>query len=126
MSQTTFVNGRGIVHQDSGGSSTVFPDVCKTPVGNSIVPIPYSNTGLSKDTTKGAKTVKTDGCMPMLKNAEYRKSTGDEPGVNGGVISGVNKSICQIVTYSFDVKFEGRNVCRLGDTMMHNKKNIIG
>lgn len=126
MSQTTFANGRGIVHQTSGGSSTVFPDVCKTPVGKSVVPIPYSNTGVSRDTTKGAVSVTTDGSMPMLENAEYSKSTGDEPGVHGGVISGVNKSICQFATYSFDVKFEGRNVCRLGDQVMHNKKNITG
>jgi hypothetical protein len=28
--------------------------------------------------------------------------------------------------YSFDVKFEGKNVCRLGDPLWHNKKNILG
>lgn len=31
MSQSTFVNGRGIAHKGSGGMSAVFPDVCKTP-----------------------------------------------------------------------------------------------
>jgi Toxin PAAR-like domain len=126
MPQTTFVNGRGIAHQTSRGSSTVFPDVCNTPVGSSIVPIPYSNTGYSLDTAKGPSTVKTDGSMPMVRDAEYSKTTGDEPGTNGGVVSGTNTDICQFATYSFDVKFEGRNVCRLGDQLFHNNNNTMG
>jgi hypothetical protein len=28
--------------------------------------------------------------------------------------------------YSFDVKFEGQNVCRLGDPLFHNEKNGMG
>ncbi|MBI9092147.1 MAG: DUF4150 domain-containing protein [Desulfobacterium sp.] len=126
MPQTTFVNGRGIAHQTSGGSSTVFPDVCKTPVGSTIVPIPYSNTGVSADTIKGPTTVTTDGSMPMVRDAEYAKTTGDEPGTAGGIVSGTVANICQFVNYSFDVKFEGRNVCRVGDQLFHNKKNTMG
>ena len=80
MAQTTFSNGRGIAHKGSGGKSIVFPDVCLTTVGRPVVPIPYPNTGVSADTTKGPKTVKTDGVMPMVKEALYSKSTGDEAG----------------------------------------------
>lgn len=126
MAQTTFSNGRGISHKGSGGMSTVFPDVCKTPMGNSVVPIPYANTGKSADTTKGPKSVKTDGSMPMVKEAQYSTSTGDEAGSAKGVASGTNKGVCEFMMYSFDVKFEGKNVCRLGDPLFHNKKNIVG
>jgi hypothetical protein len=28
--------------------------------------------------------------------------------------------------YSFDVKIEGNNACRLGDPLFHNNKNIMG
>ncbi len=28
--------------------------------------------------------------------------------------------------YSFDVTFEGKSICRLGDLWFHNKKNIMG
>ena len=28
--------------------------------------------------------------------------------------------------YSFDVKFDGKNVCRLGDPLLHNRKNAVG
>ncbi len=126
MAQTTFVNARGIVHTQSGGQSSVFPDVCLTKVGKPIVPVPYTNLGKSSDTSKGPVTVKTDGQMPMVKEALYSKSTGDEKGSYGGVKSGTNKNVCEFQTYSFDVKFEGRGVCRVCDIVMHNKKNITG
>ncbi len=126
MAQTTFSNGRGIAHKGSGGKSVVFPDVCKTPVGPSIVPIPYPNLGQAADASKGAKSVKTNGKMPMVKGAIYSTSSGDEAGVAKGVISGKIKGECEFMMYSFDVKFEGKNVCRLGDPLWHNKKNILG
>jgi hypothetical protein len=126
VSQTTFVNYRGIAHKGSGGMSIVFPDVCKTPTPGGPVPIPYPNMGRSSDTTQGPTTVKTDGQMPMVKGSKYMRSYLDEPGTAGGVISGVNMSECEFMMYSFDVKFEGKNVCRLGDPLFHNKKNIMG
>ncbi|NOX90996.1 MAG: DUF4150 domain-containing protein [Gammaproteobacteria bacterium] len=126
MSCTIFVNGRGVAHKGSGGKTMVFPDVCKTPVGPSVVPIPYPNLGQSADTSKGPKSVKTDGKMPMVKGAIYSTSSGDEPGVANGIISGKIKGECEFMMYSFDVKFEGKNVCRMGDPLWHNKKNILG
>jgi hypothetical protein len=127
MAQTSFSNGRGIAHKGSGGVSVVFPDVCKTPTPGGPVPIPYPNIGKSSDTTKGPKSVKTDGKMPMVKGAKYSMSTGDEAGTaGGGVVSGKIKGECEFMLYSFDVKFEGKNVCRLGDPLFHNKKNIMG
>ena len=126
MAQSTFANSRGIVHKGSGGISIVFPDVCKTPIGPSVVPIPYPNIGKSSDTSKGPKSVKTDGKMPMVKGAKYSTSTGGEPGVLKGVVSSKIKGECEYMMYSFDVKFEGKNACRMGDPLFHNKKNIMG
>jgi len=126
MGQTVFSNSRGVAHKGSGGMSIVFPDVCKTPTPGGPVPIPYPNIGKSSDTSKGPKSVKTDGKMPMVKGAKYSMSTGDEAGSVGGIISGTTKGECEFMMYSFDVKFEGKNVCRLGDPLFHNKKNIMG
>lgn len=126
MAQTTFANSRGISHKGSGGMSIVFPDVCKTPVGSAVVPIPYPNIGMASDTSKGPKKVTTDKKMPMVKKAVYSKSTGDEPGTMKGVVSSTTKGECEYMMYSFDVKFEGKNVCRMGDPLFHNKKNIMG
>jgi len=64
--------------------------------------------------------------MPMVKGAKYMMSTGDEPGSIGGIISGVIKGEAEFLMYSFDVKFEGKNVCRMGDPLFHNKKNALG
>ena len=127
MGQTTFANGRGIAHKGSNGLSTVFPDLCKTPVPIvGVVPIPYPNIGMASDTKKGAKKVKTDKKMPMIKSAKYSKSSGDEAGVQKGVISSKTMEECEFMLYSFDVKFENKGVCRMGDPMFHNKKNIMG
>jgi hypothetical protein len=127
MGQTTFVNSRGIAHKGSGGMSMVFPDVCKTPAPPAPpIPIPYPNIGQASDASDGPSAVTTDGKMPMVKGAKYSKSSGDEPGTIGGIMSSVNRSVCEFMLYSFDVKFEGKNVCRMGDPLFHNKKNMMG
>ena len=126
MAQTVFANSRGVDHKGSGGMSMVFPDVCKTPTPGGPVPIPYPNTGMATNTSKGTKKVKVDGKMAMVKGAVYSMTTGDEPGSIGGIISGKIKGEAEYMMYSFDVKLEGKNACRLGDPLWHNKKNIVG
>lgn len=123
---TVFANGRGVAHKSSGGMSTVFPDVCKTPSPAGPIPIPYPNIGMASDTSSGPTKVKTDGEMPMTKGAKYSTTSGDEAGTAGGVMSSKFKGAAEFMMYSFDVKFEGKNVCRLGDPLFHNKKNIMG
>jgi hypothetical protein len=51
-------------------------------------------------------------------------STGDEAGsAGGGVVSNKIKGKAEFVNFSFDVKFEGKNVARAFDLMLHNDKN---
>lgn len=127
MPGTVFANSRGVVHKGSGGMSTVFPDVCKTPSPAGPIPIPYPNIGMASNTSDGPSKVKTDGQMPMVKGAKYNMTSGDEAGsAGGGVMSSSIKGEAEFMMYSFDVKFEGKNVCRLGDPLFHNKKNIMG
>jgi hypothetical protein len=126
MGQKTFANGRGIAHGGSGGMSVVFPDVCLTPTSAGPVPIPYPNIARSADTSEGPTTVTCDGEMPMVKGAKYSKSMGDEAGSAGGVVGGTNRDVAEFMVYSFDVKFEGKGVCRLGDSLFHNNKNTMG
>lgn len=126
MACTVFVNGRGVVHQTSGGLSTVFPDVCQTPSPAGAVPVPYPNIGQASDTSAGPSSVTVDGSMPMVKGARYRLTSGDEAGSAGGLVSGTTKGEAEFLMYSFDVKLEGKNACRLGDPLFHNKKNAVG
>jgi hypothetical protein len=50
-------------------------------------------------------------------------STGDEAGSLLGVASNKIKGKAEFVNFSFDVFFEGKNVARAMDLMLHNDKN---
>lgn len=118
MIPTVIINNLTIVHKRSDGVATcAAPDFCKTP-GAGVVP--YVNVAFSRDLIKGSRTVRTNGVPAALKNSEFKPSYGDEPGVGGGVISGVNRGWAKFTNYSRDVFIEGRNVARLTDPMMMN------
>ena len=123
MPATVNVNMRTVVHKSSSGMAMAFPDVCKTPSPGGPIPIPYPNIAQSSDTAKGSKKVKMDGNPIMLKDSNFRMSSGDEAGSAGGVVSGKIKGKAEFAMYSFDVKVEGKNVPRLADIMLQNDKN---
>lgn len=124
MAVTVGVNNMSVVHKDSGGKTIAFPDVCKTPSPAGPIPIPYPNIAKSSDTAKGSKKVKCDGNPVCLKDSNFRMSTGDEAGsAGGGIASNKIKGKAEFVNFSFDVKFEGKNVARAFDLMLHNNKN---
>ncbi len=87
MANEVYANGRELSCKSASGKSIAsFPDVCftppqapPTPLG---VPVPYPNTGMSKDTTRGSRTVRITRKEVMLKNkSHFKKSYGDELGV---------------------------------------------
>lgn len=124
MAVTVGVNGMSVVHKDSGGITQAFPDVCKTPSPAGPVPIPYPNVAQSSDSADGAATVLSDGNPTCVKDSNFSTSTGDEAGsAGGGVASNKTKGKAEFVNYSFDVMFEGKNVARAMDMMLHNDKN---
>lgn len=90
------------------------------------MPIPYPNIGKSSDTTAGPTTVTTDGQMPMTQDAQYMMSNGDQAGSAMGVMSGTIQGPCEFMMYSFDVKFEGKNVCRLADPLFRTTRTRWG
>jgi hypothetical protein len=91
---TVFANSQGIATTDSGDVVISGPDVCLTPMGPALVPVPYTNTG-------------------------------DLPGIGTGVSSGTVGSTAEFINSSFDVKIEGKGVCRNSDPMTQNNKNAI-
>lgn len=121
MPVTIEVNKMSVSHKGSTGISTAFPDVCKTPAPPAPpIPIPYPNIAMSSDTSDGSSTVKMDGNMIMIKGANMMISTGDEAGALLGVVSNKIKGKAEFVNYSFDVKVDGQNVCRLADPTQQN------
>lgn len=125
MPATVSVNMRTVVHASSNGICTAFPDVCKTPAppSPSPIPIPYPNIAQSSDTASGSTTVKCDGNPILLKDSNFKMSTGDEAGSIGGMVSGKIKGKAEPQMYSFDVKIDGKNPVRLLDIMLCNDKN---
>lgn len=117
---TVSVNMLTVVHKTSGGTSIIFPDVCKTPTPGGPVPIPYPNIATSADTDQGSKKVKMDGNEIMLKGSNFKKSSGDEAGTANGLVSNKIMGKAYPKMYSMDVKVEGDNVMRLSDIMLHN------
>ncbi len=120
MPATVSVNMLTVVHRDSSGISSIFPDVCKTPSPAGPIPIPYPNVAMSSDTASGSSTVSMDGNPIMIKSSYYAMSTGDEAGSAMGVVSSKIKGKAYPKLYSFDVKVDGENVFRLSDIMLQN------
>ena len=133
MANDVFANGREVSCKKADGKSIcAFPDVCMTPPENPAtppgVPVPYPNTGMAKDMTAGSKKVKISGKEVMLKNKSYfKKSMGDEAGsaAKKGVVTSVNRGKVYFISWSMDVKFEGKNVVRHLDMTTHNHASPI-
>ena len=124
MSRSVGVNMLSVVHKETNGTTIAFPDVCKTPSPGGPIPIPYPNIARSSDTDKGTKKVEVEGKPVCVSDSNFKMSTGDEAGTaGGGVASNKTKGKAEFVNYSFDVMFEGKNVARSFDLMLHNDKN---
>lgn len=127
---TVKVNGssNSLCHKASGWfAQSTLPDVCKTPSPGGPVPVPYPViVSLSSDLANGSTTVKADGGnMIAIKGCEFSRCTGDEPGTAGGVTSSTNMKEAKFILYSFDVKIDGKNACRLQDKMQMNHGNTM-
>ena len=83
------------------------PDVCKTPVGNSVVPIPYMITSQLSWAQMTAPSVKLTDLEAFTMNSRTDKVVGDEPGTVGGVKSGVNRGWCKPISKKTNVFVEG-------------------
>jgi uncharacterized Zn-binding protein involved in type VI secretion len=124
MPVTVNINGLSSVHQGSGGIATAtLPDVCKTPPNSA--PVPYPNVALSADLVGGTTTVSIDGSPAAVQSSMFVKSTGDEAGALGGVVSSVFAMEATFISFSPTVSFEGQPACRLTDKMLMNKANTV-
>lgn len=125
MAHEVYANGRNVSSKAAGGKSIAcFPDVRFTPAPPPPgVPVPYPNTSMASDTTKGSKSVKIGGKEIILQNQSYFKtSTGDEAGSapKKGVVTAKIKDKVYFNSWSMDVKIEGKNACRHMHTTTHN------
>ncbi|MUZ66387.1 PAAR-like domain-containing protein [Agrobacterium vitis] len=106
---------------------SIAPDVCLTPIGSSMVPVPYALVAYQNvDPANMANSVRQTSLVSHVKSSLITKSFGDEPGTGGGVKSGTTGAECEPKTYSSTVRAEGRNMVRFDDEWWMNHKNTVG
>lgn len=97
------------------------PDVCLTPMGDKLVPVPYPVTHRMDQSRQVSPNVYLRGKPAFLHNESYVDNlTGDEPGTGGGVVSGVNMKISHSIDHSATVYINGQPMVRTGDTVWMN------
>lgn len=134
MANQVYANNREIACKKAAGKAIcAFPDVCftppQTPATPPGVPIPYPNTGMAKDTTKGSRKTRISGAEIMLKDqSHFKTSYGDEAGCapKKGLITSKNKGKIYFNAWSMDVKVEGKNAVRHLDLTTHNHASLAG
>jgi hypothetical protein len=99
------------------------PDVCLTPRGPKMVPVPYQITCTLGRSTDVTPTVRFNRApVYVYAHSVAQNVKGDEPGTGGGVVSGVNVGKVWAFTSSQNVFSEGRKVVREGDRCWMNCK----
>ena len=134
MGKKVYANGNAIACK-AGDAKVIaaFPDVCMSPPSPPAgpIPVPYPNTSFSKDLKKGSKTVKIGGKPIALKNQSFYKTSplGNEAATRSFGAAVVTHQITgktYFAAYSFDVKVEGKNVCRHLDLTTSNHGSYPG
>ena len=110
---------------NGGGQCFGTPDVCLTPMPppSPPAPVPYPNFGMMNEAIKTSTKVKFVGKEVVTLNSEIPRSTGDEAGVNGGVVSGCNMGKVTFKKGSSKIKVEGQPCVHLTSLTAHNGMN---
>lgn len=95
---------------------SLVPNVCKTPMGPNLVPVPYPIIADLSDSVEVAKTVRFNGdAVFLLSDSLVTQVTGNEAGTGGGMRSGVNKGKVRATAGSKSFRVEKKYVVRHGD-----------
>src|SRR5688500_7350281 len=94
----------------ASGQAFAMPDVCLTPAPPAPpVPIPYPNIAMMNQASKTSPRVKGCGKPACNLKTEVPRSSGDEAGLNKGVVSGMNMGKMIYKKGSTKVKVEGQS-----------------
>jgi hypothetical protein len=99
-------------------------DVCLTPPVP--VPVAYVNVASNPDGVNPVWNVIVVGAPVFNMNTIVGSTSGDDPGVAGGVSSGTVMGISQHITGAMTVLVGGAPVTRLTDQAQQNNANVVG
>jgi hypothetical protein len=111
---------RAVNASDEAIVISLAPDVCLTPSGSAKVPVPYTIQCRFNVAQRTASSVRCGSLPAFTLVGRLPRVVGDEPGIHGGVISGVNQGHCRPAEHSGTVRAEGAFIVRHGDLMLMN------
>ncbi|MFS8180629.1 PAAR-like domain-containing protein [Pseudovibrio denitrificans] len=97
------------------------PDVCKTPMGSSMVPVPYMSVAFFGTSARTSRTVRNNGKQDFQLNSRATVTTGHEPGTGKGVNVAGHVSHSHVKAGHKTVYSEGYSVIRDGDPALINR-----
>jgi len=96
------------------------PDVCLTPMGGAMVPVPYMIVARLEDAEETYDGYLVRGKPAFTMASLIPHCEGDEAGTGGGVLSGVNQGYCRPVEHSTTMMAGGHWLVREGDLFAMN------
>ena len=103
--------------------NSMAPDVCKTPVGSSMVPLPYPITHNMGESENCSSNVYVNGKKAFLHGKSYVDNVvGDAPGTGGGIATSVNMKVSHSQDSSKSVYINGHAIVRTGDKVKMNTR----
>lgn len=100
---------------------SIVPDVCKTPMGSAIPPVPYPVTAELKTAIGVANSVRANGKPVVVYDMSLVPTTqGDQAGAAKGIKSNTVGGKCYPLEKSSSVRAEGKLIVRHGDTFWMN------
>lgn len=110
----------------AGGQCMGNPDVCLTPSGPVVVPVPYPNIALLMMAVGFAPTVFLAMMPALVMGCQVPMTNGDQGGASGGVASGSIMGPCKYTMSSSKVRFGGKGAVMVTGSTMQNQTNTTG
>jgi len=108
------------------GMDLAFPDVCLTPAGPVVVPIPYPNIAMGGTAIPSQMIVLIEAMPAHNMGTVTPLTNGDNAGVGTGVASGLVMGPSRHLTAAFTVLFGGMPATRLTSMSLQNSTNAPG
>ena len=108
------------------GMDLGFPDVCLTPAGPVVVPVPYPNIAMGPTAIPNQTTVLIMAMPAHNLGTTTPLTNGDNAGVGTGVASGTVMGPSRHLTGAFTVLYSGMPATRLTSMSLQNSTNAPG
>lgn len=108
------------------GMDMGFPDVCLTPAGPAVVPVPYPNIAMGPTAIPNQTNVFIMAMPAHNLGTEIPLTNGDNAGVATGVASGTVMGPSRHLTGAFTVLLGGMPATRLTSMSLQNSTNAPG